>query len=74
MTSKKITEKQTIGEILEQAGDSDDKVAEILMNSGMGCVGCPMAQMETLEQGCLAHGLEQKEIKEIVDKVNEVLK
>ena len=70
----KITSKQTIGEILEQAGDKVEKVAEILMDAGMGCVGCPMAQMETLEQGAIAHGLEEKQIEEMVKKVNEVLK
>jgi len=69
----KINSKMPIGEILETAGDSVDKVAQILMQSGMGCVGCPMAQMETLEQGAMAHGLKEKQIQEMVNKVNEVL-
>ncbi|MFW6233106.1 MAG: DUF1858 domain-containing protein [Nanoarchaeota archaeon] len=69
----KIKKNMTIGEILEKAGDKVDEVAEILMSSGMGCIGCPMAQIETLEQGCLAHGLSEKDIKEVVNKINEVL-
>lgn len=69
-----IIKEQTIGEILSLAGDKVNKVAEILISSGMGCVGCPMAQMETLEQGCLAHGLTEEEINEILKKINEVLK
>lgn len=70
----KINQNMTIGEVLDKAGDKVNEVAEVLMNSGMGCVGCPMAQMETLEQGCMAHGLNKKEIEEIVEKINEILK
>jgi len=70
---KKINKNQTIGETLENAGNSVDEVAEILMSSGMGCIGCPMLQMETLEQGALAHGLTKKQIDEIVKKVNTIL-
>jgi hybrid cluster-associated redox disulfide protein len=35
----------------------------------MFCSGCPMAMMETLEQGCLAHGIDADEIlKELNEK------
>lgn len=70
----KITKQTTIGNVLEKAGNNIEKVAEILMSSGMGCVGCPCAQMETLEQGCRAHGLSNKEVEEVVKKINGVLK
>lgn len=33
------------------------KAAMVLMQSGMGCLGCAAAQFETLEQGCVAHGI-----------------
>lgn len=62
----KISEKTSISEILK----SNPKAIEILLNSGMHCVGCPMSMMETLENGCLAHGFTKKQIKEIVDKLN----
>lgn len=42
--------------------------AQILMNFGMGCVGCPSAQMERLEQACEIHGIE---LEEILEKLNE---
>lgn len=40
---------------------------EILMGYGMGCIGCPSAQMETLEQACEIHGLN---IDEVLEKLN----
>jgi hybrid cluster-associated redox disulfide protein len=65
----KITKKSKISEILMKKGEP---AVEILMNSGMGCIGCPMAQQETLEQGCLAHGMSEKNIEKIVDKLNKL--
>lgn len=43
----------TIGEVIRQ----NEKAAEVLMSFGMGCVGCPSAQAETLEEACMVHGL-----------------
>ena len=40
-----------IGELLEQAPEK----AEILLNMGMHCIGCPASQMETLEEACAVH-------------------
>jgi len=62
----KITKNTTIGEAIL----SSPNAAEILIEAGMGCVGCPMAQMETIEEGCSSHGLSKKEIDEIVKKLN----
>ena len=61
----KITKKMSFAEILEKKPES----AEILMSAGMHCFGCPMAQMETLEQGCIAHGIDADEI---VEKLNNI--
>ena len=65
----KITKKSKISEILM---NKEEKAAEVLMNSGMGCIGCPMAQQETLEQGCLAHGMSEKDVEKIVKKLNKI--
>ena len=40
-----VTKEMTIGEVIRQ----NEKAAEVLMSFGMGCVGCPSAQAETLE-------------------------
>lgn len=45
-------------------------LAGLLISSGMGCIGCPMAQMETIEEGCKAHGMSSKEIDKLIDKLN----
>ncbi len=63
---KSITAKMTFAEILE----NHPNAAEILFNSGLHCIGCGMAMYETLEQGCQAHGMNRKEINELIKKMN----
>ena len=64
----KITKKMTIGELLLKKPEA----AKLLMEAGMGCVGCPMAQMESIKEGCLAHGIEPEEIDKLIKKINEL--
>ena len=49
-----ITKDIIISEILKKK----EGAAEILMSNGMGCLGCPSSQMETLEQAAEIHGLD----------------
>ena len=58
-----INKDTTIGEILEKAPDK----AELLLEVGMHCLGCPASQMETLEEACDVHGID---VQEILDKLN----
>lgn len=67
MMKEKITKTTTIAKAIE----INPKATEVLFSSGMCCVGCPMAQQETIEQGCLAHGMKPKEIDELIKKLNE---
>jgi len=46
------------------------ELAGLLVQSGMGCVGCPMSMGETIEEGCEAHGMSGKEIDKLVEKMN----
>lgn len=48
-----ITKDMTIGEIIR----AKQEAAEILITFGMGCVGCPSSQMETLEEAAAVHGM-----------------
>ena len=48
-----ITKDMTIGEIV----NADSSKAEVLMSFGMGCVGCPSAQAETLAEAAVVHGI-----------------
>lgn len=67
MKKQKITKKMSFAEILQK----NPEVAEILSGKGMHCFGCPMAQMESLEDGAKAHGLDADEIvKELNEKIN----
>ena len=36
----------------------NEGIADILMDSGMHCLGCIMAHGETLEQACAVHGID----------------
>jgi len=42
--------------------DEWPQTAEILMDFGMGCLGCVAAQFENIEQGALAHGIDVDEL------------
>ena len=55
-----ITKDMTVGEIV----NTYPKAAEILMSFGMGCLGCPSATMESLQQACIVHGLELEKVLE----------
>jgi len=64
--AKEITAKTKIGDLMQQ----NPEAAEALMDAGMSCAMCPMAQMETLEQGCMGHGMSKKQINDLLKKVN----
>ena len=66
----KVTKDMIIGDILRMCGHG---VAQILMQAGMHCVGCPSAQMETLEEAGFVHGMKDSEIDGLVDSINEYL-
>ena len=61
-----INKDMIIAEIL----NVDSNLAPILMASGMHCVGCPSAAMESLEEACLVHGMD---VDEVVTSINEYL-
>ncbi len=59
-----MIEKTTkIGDLLEQFPDK----ADILLEAGMHCLGCPTSQAETLEEACAVHGID---VEELVEKLN----
>ncbi len=61
-----ITKETLIGEALQQ----NMGIAPILMNIGMHCLGCPSAQMESIEDACMVHGVDPDAlVKEINDYI-----
>ena len=62
-----ITKDTLIGEAL--AIDLD-VVAPVLLEMGMHCLGCPSAQMESIEDACMVHGVDPDAlVKEINDYI-----
>ncbi len=49
-----ITKEMLLGEILR----TKPEAAEVLMQMGMHCLGCPSSQMESLADACMVHGLD----------------
>lgn len=65
--TQKITKDMYIGEILQM----DRGLAEILMNAGMHCLGCPSSQMESIEDAAMVHGFN---VDELLKQLNNHLK
>ena len=49
-----IKKTMTIGEVM----NLDPNVAPVLMGFGLHCFGCPMSQMETLEEAAQVHAVD----------------
>ncbi len=58
-----ITKDMLIGELIRKKPEA----VETLMRFGMGCVGCPSSQMESLEEAAMVHGLD---IDKLMDALN----
>ena len=63
---KKITKETNFIEVLE-----NPEVIEVLLESGMHCIGCPMSTGETIEQGAIAHGIDPDKL---IEKINKKMK
>ena len=59
-----VTKDTLIGELLQM---DVERVAPILMNIGMHCLGCPSSQMESLEEAAMVHGIDADLL---VEKIN----
>ena len=60
--------------IISEAVEKNERAAEIMFKHGLHCIGCHVSAHETIEQGCKAHGLSDKEIDEIVKEMNKAEK
>ncbi len=58
-----IEKTMTIGKLLEENPDK----ADILLEAGMHCLGCLVAQDETIEEACEVHGID---VEELVKELN----
>lgn len=70
---KKIHRQMTIEDILTQFPAKAQLLAQEITNAGLHCVGCQAATWETLEAGMLGHGMSEKMIDQLEQKLNDVL-
>lgn len=61
-----ISKDMLIGELVQM----NEAIPAILMRAGMHCLGCPSAQGESLEEACMAHGID---CDTLVANMNQVL-
>ena len=61
-----VSKETMIGDLLR----IDQNVAPILLSIGMHCLGCPSAQMESIEEAAAVHGVDADEL---VSKINSFL-
>ncbi len=50
----RFTKDTTVGEVLQ----TKPELKNVLEGFGLHCFGCPMSQMETLEEACQVHDIE----------------
>lgn len=62
----KVDKSMIINELIQL----DENLIYILMREGMHCIGCPSAQMETLEEAAYVHGMDPDVL---VARLNEFL-
>tara|TARA_Y100000310_G_C20490918_1_gene719168 strand:+ start:558 stop:755 length:198 start_codon:yes stop_codon:yes gene_type:complete len=61
-----ITKDMTIEQVIKKYPDT----IEVFVKHGFHCLGCSMASMETLEQGCEVHEIDvEKFLKELNDAI-----
>ena len=53
-----VSKDMTFGELLGQYYEKCPKIVDVLVEAGMGCIGCPRSQMESIEQGAMGHGID----------------
>jgi len=61
-----VSKDMLIGDLLRM----DANIMPMLLRAGMHCIGCPSAQMESLEDACAVHGIDADVL---VAQMNEVL-
>jgi hybrid cluster-associated redox disulfide protein len=58
-----ITKDMLIGDVIRQKPET----IKTLLNIGLGCIGCPSRQVESIEQAATVHGID---VDELVRKLN----
>jgi len=65
-----VKKTDTLGELIQSHPES----APLLAQAGLHCIGCHVSAYESLEEGCLAHGLDKAAIDALVVAINARIK
>ena len=63
-----ITKDMTIGEVV----NIHPEAATIMLKYGLHCVGCAVNPFESIESGCLGHGMDGETINNLVTDLNKI--
>ena len=58
-----VTKTSIIGDVL----DAYPQTAELFLEMGMHCLGCPASRGESIEEACEVHGVD---CNEMIEKIN----
>ncbi|MBU0629114.1 MAG: DUF1858 domain-containing protein [Nanoarchaeota archaeon] len=57
-------------EVLEKYPET----AKIMLKHGLHCIGCHVAAFESVEQGCLGHGMSSEAVDNMIKEMNSAIK
>jgi hybrid cluster-associated redox disulfide protein len=69
-SGRPINKSMLIVDIIDEHPD----VIPLLLEKGMHCIGCGASMFETLEEGFMGHGMDDREIEKIMDELNAYIK
>ena len=68
-TKQLVTKDMTIGEVVNKYPET----TSVMLSYGLHCVGCAVNPFETIENGCLGHGIDEKTIEKLVNDINKTI-
>ena len=68
--AEKITPDMSFSELLQKY----PQTAAIMLKNGLHCIGCHASAFETIEQGCLGHGMSEENMKKMLKEMNAAIK
>ena len=49
------------------------EAAQVMLDYGLHCVGCGISEVDSIEAGCLVHGMEEEEMDQLLRDINNVV-
>ncbi len=59
--------------VVSQLMELYPQTKDILAEYGLHCFSCAFNALETLEEGCLAHGFDERDLENLLQDVNEII-